>query len=275
MVSLNKAMVALFCCVVIGFPAKRVMMAELLSVDANDQAEKQNVDNSTHEKTSDVARKTSQDNGCSTISKEVRGMWAAGAKNWEGVYKCQHQDGRVVLIQCDMDDVKGVRQAACWVKDTQKPDELTQFLNGVTGVITSVADTIASLVMPTTKTKADLDTAIAKFAGSDQATAAKLHLELDGKWNGLNPFEKEFTVSVLSSVSESSLLELSDVSVESEAEVEDLEGENFFTFLLKLIAALFKSNARNNRRAAANHYMSMNIGWDHVRSNMRRDGWRW
>lgn len=260
---------ALVCCLVITIPAKRVMVAEQLALDANDEAEKL--------KASDVAKKTSQPNDCSTISKEIRGMWAAGAQFWEGVYKCQHNDGRVVLIQCDMDNVSTMtmfQQAACWVKDTQKPDELTQFLNGVTGVITSVADTLASLVMPTTKTKADLDAAIATFS-PDQETATKLHQELDGKWDGLNPFEKAFTVSVLGSVqtSQASVLELSEVSGESEVAVE--EGENFFTFLLKLIGALIKGNQRNQRRAAANHYMSMNIGWDHVRSNMRRDGWRW
>jgi len=281
MPSLNKAMAAWVCCLVITVPATRVMMADLLALDAN-EAEKLNAVSSSHEKASDAAEKTSQGNDCSTISKEVTGMAAAGAKFWEGVYKCLHKDGRVVLIQCDMDDGPRIhgskaKQAACWVKEnlTEKPDDLTKFLNGVTGAITSVADTIASLVMmPTTKTKADLDAAIATFATDDAAT---LHQALDDKWDGLNAFEKEFTVSVLSSVvhqtSQASLLELSEVSGESE--VADLKGENFFTFLLKLIEALIKGNQQKRQRAAANKYMSMNIGWDHVRSNMRRDGWRW
>jgi len=296
MPSLNKAMAAWVCCLVITVPATRVMMADLLALDAN-EAEKLNAVSSSHVKASDAAEKTSQGNDCSTISKEVRGMEAAGAKFWEGVYKCLHKDGRVVLIQCDMDDGPRIhgskaKQAACWVKEnlTEKPDDLTKFLNGVTGAITSVADTIASLVMmPTTKTTADLDAAIATFATDDAATLhqvgtyllekkkATLHQALDDKWDGLNAFEKEFTVSVLSSVvhqtSQASSLELSEVSGESE--VADLKGENFFTFLLKLIEAVIKGNQQKRQRAAANKYMSMNIGWDHVRSNMRRDGWRW
>lgn len=58
------------------------------------------------------------------------------------------------------------------------------------------------------------------------------------------------------------------------AEVVGAQGQNFFLALIGLIGKLLGLDGRSRARRAQNHYMSMNIGWGHVRSNMRRDGWR-
>jgi len=232
---------------------------------------------------------------CASISNEVKAMWAAGAREWEGVYKCLHQTkDAIVFIECGMDTIDGERKAACWVRS--KADDLQQFIHQVQSGIGGLTSAIAgwfpndaapvkaeeqeeaknffSTFMPSGPSQEELEAAIKKFAydTDDPEAESRLTAELitSGKWASLNAFEKGFAVAVLKSA-----VTTTGTSALQVSEATGTEGENFFTFLLKLIAALLQSNSNNGRRAAANHYMGMNVGWDHVRRNMRADGWRW
>eukprot|EP00930_Biecheleria_cincta_P030378 TRINITY_DN2103_c0_g1_i3.p1 TRINITY_DN2103_c0_g1~~TRINITY_DN2103_c0_g1_i3.p1 ORF type:complete len:255 (-),score=40.44 TRINITY_DN2103_c0_g1_i3:214-978(-) len=205
-------------------------------------------------------QETSNANECSAISEYVRNMAAAGVPDWQGVFKCVLR-GAIVVIECGI-ETQGLRQGTpqCWVKE--RPDELAQLWHQFAHGADAALQAFMSL-MPAGPSTADVDAAIRDFASGDATAAAELHAHIDGR----SPFEKEFAVAVLKSATALPGSSLMQVSFDQGA-------KNWFTAILEVIAALFKNSQMNQRRAAANRYMSMNIGWDHVWANMRRDGYR-
>lgn len=234
---------------------------------------------------------------CARVSKNVKSMaeWQGeGSKEWQGVYKCAHPRHGVVVIQCAIETDAGERQNTpqCWVKSKQS--DLETLWNGIVGVVTDTATVVASLFLPAERPDSDLETAIADFmnkagAGAEMSAAmpdckAKpedwqcLIADMRQNWQSMSAFEKEITVLMLNNA-QASTAPPAAATPKYYTFVQVAEGEQktegFWKTLFQIIGALFKAGQNSRRRAAANHYMSMNIGWGHVRSNMRNDGWRW
>jgi len=211
---------------------------------------------------------------CKRVSKNVRLMAeleGTGSTNWQGVYKCLHPEKGVVVIQCAIDGDEGERKGTpqCWVES--QPSDLENLWNGIVHIATDTATAVASLFLPQERPDSDLDAAIGGFmkkAGGEAAEMKADIADMKQTWQTMSAFEKEITVLLLKyhNAGGSALVQVAEGEQKT---------QGFWQDLFRFIGALFKAGENNRRRAAANHYMGMNIGWDHVRSNMRADGWRW
>jgi len=226
-----------------------------------------------------VTRNALVKDDCARVSEDVRMLAAGGApdEGWVGTYKCIHTTGAVVVIRCDYDDQSN-NEPRCWV--VEKPNEIQQLWDSIAGGLADVAGGLASLVMPRALSSNGLENAIFDFSDKTGPVAPGFPAdgpsqddieELKQNWADMSAFEREITVLMLKNAQRggSSMLQ------ESAANESALTTKGFWRDLFRFIATLFNSGKRSRMSAAQNNYMSMNIGWDHVRSNMRADGWRW